>query len=357
MARRGRTARRRRRKEQQHAEAISVLALVVLALGYRTLTTLSWRVLLVVAVFGATLLLLTIRWGIQRARQREQQRLLLTAVTSLSPHDFERRVLLLLQQLGWQHLEHVGGSGDRGVDLRGICDGQHYIVQCKRYTNTVGPQYVRELFGVLQHEPADRALLVTTSRFGPDASAWAQDKPIELWDGAMLAQQIRAAEEAQRDPSWQAHQRRRHRIWIAAVASVNLLALLLALLTPEEMVPISVQTRADAQQLSVAHPIITAATPIPTRTPGLTATLPPAPTPPAELVAKVANGGNMRNQPSLQSTVIDQIHANETVVLHEKTADNQWYHITNARGNRGWVHQSLLAIPAEIASRMEPNGP
>ncbi len=332
MARRRHTTRRRRRTEQHHDQAIGVLALVVMALGYRAFTTVSWRVLVVLIVFSATLLLFAIRWGLERARRREQERLLLASVATLSPQDFERRVLLLLQQLGWQHVEHVGGSGDRGVDLRGTVGGQRYIVQCKRYTNTVGPHSVRELAGTLQHEGAERALLITSSRFGPDAWAWARGKPIELWDGAMLTQQIRAAEEAQRDPSHQAHERRRRRRWMAVAASGNLLVLLLALLTPEGMVPIRIQAGSAAQRPTVAH-LTTAAALVPTRLPGPTATLAPTPTAPAELIPSVANGGNVRMQPSLQSKVIDQIHAYETVVLHEKTTDSQWYHITNAQGS------------------------
>ena len=81
-------------------------------------------------------------------------------------------------------------SRDRGVDAI-VYDpdpirGGKFVIQAKKYTNTVDVSAVRDLFGTVQAEGANRGLLVTTSQFGPDAYEFAKDKNISLLDGANL---------------------------------------------------------------------------------------------------------------------------------------------------------------------------
>jgi restriction system protein len=45
---------------------------------------------------------------------------------------------------------------------------------------------VQDLFGTLQNEGASRGILVTTSGYGQASFEFAQNKPIELIDGANL---------------------------------------------------------------------------------------------------------------------------------------------------------------------------
>jgi hypothetical protein len=75
------------------------------------------------------------------------------------------------------------------------------------------------------------------------------------------------------------------------------------------------------------------------------------PTTTPQLVANVINGGNVREGPSLQQPVLDQINANETVQLTGKTADSAWYQIINARGVQGWVSASLLQVDPSVAAQ------
>jgi len=81
-------------------------------------------------------------------------------------------------------------SRDWGVDAI-IFDpdplrGGKYVVQAKRYTNTVDVAAVRDLYGTVVNEGANRGILVTTSGFGPDAYSFAKGKPISLLDGPNL---------------------------------------------------------------------------------------------------------------------------------------------------------------------------
>lgn len=64
--------------------------------------------------------------------------------------------------------------------------GGKYVIQAKRYTNTVDVSAVRDLVAVVSHEWASRGILVTTSTFWADAYAFVQGKPITLLDGAKL---------------------------------------------------------------------------------------------------------------------------------------------------------------------------
>ena len=64
--------------------------------------------------------------------------------------------------------------------------GGKVVIQAKRYKNTVGVSAARDLFGTLQNEGASKGILVTTSGYGQASFDFAQNKPIELIDGANL---------------------------------------------------------------------------------------------------------------------------------------------------------------------------
>jgi restriction system protein len=81
-------------------------------------------------------------------------------------------------------------SRDRGVDAilfdPDPLKGGKYILQAKRYTRTVDVSSVRDLYGTVMNEGANRGILITTSSYGPDAYEFAKDKPITLIDGPNL---------------------------------------------------------------------------------------------------------------------------------------------------------------------------
>ncbi len=81
-------------------------------------------------------------------------------------------------------------SHDRGVDAIMFdpdpVRGGKYVLQAKRYTRTVDVAAVRDLYGTLLNEGANRGILVTTASYGPDAYEFAKNKPISLIDGPNL---------------------------------------------------------------------------------------------------------------------------------------------------------------------------
>lgn len=107
----------------------------------------------------------------------------------LSPTEFEALIQNLFTQMGLE-ARQTRPSRDGGVDCvawdpRPIFGGK-VVIQAKRYKNTVGVSAVRDLFGTLQNEGASKGILVTTSGYGQASYDFAQNKPIELIDGANL---------------------------------------------------------------------------------------------------------------------------------------------------------------------------
>lgn len=123
---------------------------------------------------------------------------LLELVKSKSPRFFEKLVLLVMQRLGYGSLlpdptEHLGGSGDGGLDglVKEDQLGLDVIyVQAKRWNTPVGAKTVREFLGALDQAGAKKGVLITTSTFTKDAKAplGKTDKKIALVDGQMLAE-------------------------------------------------------------------------------------------------------------------------------------------------------------------------
>src|SRR5215472_4723125 len=64
--------------------------------------------------------------------------------------------------------------------------GGKFALQAKRYTRPVDVAAVRDLYGTVVNEGANRGVLVTTSSCGPDTYDFAKDKPISLVDGPNL---------------------------------------------------------------------------------------------------------------------------------------------------------------------------
>ena len=121
---------------------------------------------------------------------------ILDTLTHLQPERFEQTVLDLLEAIGYGRGQHLGRTGDGGID--GIINldplGLDSIyVQAKRWTKPVGDPEVRAFSGSLDPHGATRGLLITTSGFTGTARHTARtisagNKHIRLVDGKELAQ-------------------------------------------------------------------------------------------------------------------------------------------------------------------------
>lgn len=114
-----------------------------------------------------------------------------------------------LAAMDWEEFEHLirelfekefnvsGGevkvtqsSRDGGVDAIAFdpdpIRGGKIVIQAKRYTNTVGVSAVRDLYGTVMNEGANKGILVTTSDYGSDSYDFAKGKPITLLNGGHI---------------------------------------------------------------------------------------------------------------------------------------------------------------------------
>jgi len=107
--------------------------------------------------------------------------------------EFEELIKQLLVKMGFEKVERVGGPHDYGADVIAIKRDEFgtpvkYVVQCKRYSpdRSVGVADVQRLAGTLKTYGADRAVLITTSKFTRSAIRAASEMGIKLIDGQEL---------------------------------------------------------------------------------------------------------------------------------------------------------------------------
>jgi restriction system protein len=123
---------------------------------------------------------------------------LLKRALALSPTEFERLVVRLLEQMGYGRsgvVEHSGRSGDAGID--GIISQDplgldRIYLQAKRYApdQSVQRPAIQGFVGALMGAQGDRGVFITTSSFSAGARTEADrvNARVELIDGARLAQ-------------------------------------------------------------------------------------------------------------------------------------------------------------------------
>jgi restriction system protein len=107
----------------------------------------------------------------------------------LTPLEFEDLIGNLFSKMELEtrqtQLSRDGGVDVVAFDKRPILGGK-VVIQAKRYRHTVGVSAVRDLFGTMMNEGANKGILVTTSGYGAAAFNFVKDKPIELIDGGGL---------------------------------------------------------------------------------------------------------------------------------------------------------------------------
>ena len=114
----------------------------------------------------------------------------LSQLIELPRAEFEEVIVGLYGALG-HTAKRTGGPGDRAFDIVVVAkSGQHWIVQCKQWRGAVGESVVREFCDAMAREHATQGAIITTTRFTPKASQWAQGKPIHLYDGPALVQTL-----------------------------------------------------------------------------------------------------------------------------------------------------------------------
>ena len=126
-------------------------------------------------------------------QQGRRAELKLSQLASLTPEGFEEFVGEVFEALGFE-VEHVGGTGDEGVDLKVRRGGLIGIVQCKYHSRgVVGSPELQKFLGTIHHTRSHKGFFVTTRTFSLAADKFAVEHPIELIDGPRLVELVQEA--------------------------------------------------------------------------------------------------------------------------------------------------------------------
>ena len=123
-----------------------------------------------------------------------ETRITLNNLKNLSWKEFEEYAGSLFIKLGYS-VEVTGGLKNGGVDLIIRKDNRISLVQCKNYrVSKVSLSMVRDFYGAMSANlNYEIGYFITTGIFTLDAKHFAEDKPIELIDGARLMDYVNMA--------------------------------------------------------------------------------------------------------------------------------------------------------------------
>ncbi|MEV1168148.1 DEAD/DEAH box helicase family protein [Nonomuraea sp. NPDC049784] len=108
------------------------------------------------------------------------------------PLQFPRQIERLLWHLGSTSVANIDGPGDEGGDILAHLRGEDWVIQCKwKRRGAVGAEAIDEVARARDSYRAHRAVVVTNTRFSPDAQRRAANlarlgPPILLWTGGDL---------------------------------------------------------------------------------------------------------------------------------------------------------------------------
>lgn len=111
----------------------------------------------------------------------------LDSIRTLGWKEFEELVGEAYRRQGYRVIENQGSGPDGGIDLVLKKEGVTTLIQCKSWkTLKVGVKVVRELFGVMTAQGAERGIVLVSGEFTRDAVTFANSNSIELVNGQKL---------------------------------------------------------------------------------------------------------------------------------------------------------------------------
>lgn len=110
-----------------------------------------------------------------------------SVLLNLNGHQFEYLISALYKEMGYTSMV-TSQSKDGGIDVIAekdrIGEKEKLFIQCKRYQKNVGISYIRDLYGTVSKDKANKGILVTTSNFTKPACKFvSNDSQLELING------------------------------------------------------------------------------------------------------------------------------------------------------------------------------
>lgn len=102
---------------------------------------------------------------------------------NMSGRDYELYCAKYLLGRGFRKVQTTPITGDYGADLTAKdWRGNSWVFQCKRYKGNVGVQAVQEVCAARKHYNANKAAVITNSKFTKNAKQLAMENDIELFE-------------------------------------------------------------------------------------------------------------------------------------------------------------------------------
>lgn len=158
---------------------------------------------LLVSVWPVTLLVAAMFLAQIGTRLYQNHRLAKSGITDLDKLDgldFERYLEILFKKLGYQ-VRRTPYQGDYGADLILQRGEEKTAVQAKRHRSAVGVKAVQEAVAAKEYYSCNKAMVVTNSRFTPQARTLAKANGVVLWDRNELVKRLLALKEETPVPS------------------------------------------------------------------------------------------------------------------------------------------------------------
>lgn len=125
--------------------------------------------------------------GLRHPSRNLERQTGLKSIAKLHWKDFEYLMGEAYRRDGYEVIENFDAGADGGIDLKLRNKDELVLVQCKHWKeHKVGVKIVRELYGVIHSEGADRGIVVTSGNYTRDAIEFARGKSVTLINGEGL---------------------------------------------------------------------------------------------------------------------------------------------------------------------------
>ena len=124
------------------------------------------------------------------SEKKRHSRAKISEIDEMKGYEFERYIVFLLLNNGYQNGSDTGEGLDQGVDVRATKEGVTYGIQCKRWKKRVGNKAVQEIHAGKDYYKLDRGIVVTNNYFTNSAKQLAKKLKIELWNRDDLMKMI-----------------------------------------------------------------------------------------------------------------------------------------------------------------------
>lgn len=159
-------ARTRLTKAETELAVVAVLLAGLVEVGKKLPKIESWMIV----AFGVLCL---IGWGLyiwhkmymeEKLRPKCLETVMSHYHPRINPYEYEHLIANAMRAMNWKATV-TQGSGDGGVDVIAKKNGKTLVIQCKKYSNNVGYDAVKEAFTGRAYYNADFAAVVTNSAY------------------------------------------------------------------------------------------------------------------------------------------------------------------------------------------------